>query len=134
MPPTRRSPGLEARASSTRPSAVVHLNSESDKKIASRSVDWWRVHLFVEPMLAAAGSWPMAGTPAWDALDDDDPVKLAAVLDAAQHHALRVDTSQEALAEASRAVAGSADWASIARLVEQHLAAVRSGRRIERIA
>jgi hypothetical protein len=57
----------------------------------------------------------MAGTPTWASLDDTDPVKLAALYDAAQHHALRVDAAQTALADASRAIAGAADWAAIAR-------------------
>lgn len=43
-------------------------------------------------------------------LADRDPVKSAAVLDGGQHHALRLELNQEALAEASRAVAGADDW------------------------
>jgi hypothetical protein len=56
----------------------------------------------------------MVGTPEWCALESSDPRKLAALYDAAQHHALRVETAQAARAEASRAVAGAADWAAIA--------------------
>lgn len=82
---------------------------------ASRQVDWWSVHTHVQPLLKQVGSWPMAGTTAWSDLDDNDPVKLAALYDAAQHHSLRVDTAQTALAEASRAIAGATDWAGIAR-------------------
>ena len=55
----------------------------------------------------------MAGTLTWSQLDDDDPAKIAALYDAARHHALRVDTAQTALAEASHAIAGAADWAVI---------------------
>lgn len=83
--------------------------------IGSRQVDWWSVCEFVEPLLAQVGRWPVAGTPAWRQLDDTDPAKFAALLDAARHHALRVDTAQTALAEASHDVAGAADWAAIAR-------------------
>jgi hypothetical protein len=81
----------------------------------SRQVDWWSVHTHVQPLLVRVGSWPMAGTPTWVSLDDGDPAKLAALYDAAQHHALRVDAAQVALADASRAIASAADWAAIAR-------------------
>ena len=57
----------------------------------------------------------MAGTPAWCALGDDDPAKLAALLDAAQHHALRVENCQQAKCEASREISAAADWPAIAR-------------------
>ena len=80
----------------------------------SRQVDWWSVHTHVQPLLVRVGSWPMAGTPTWASLDDGDPAKLAALYDAAQHHALRVDAAQTALADASRAIASAADWAGIA--------------------
>jgi hypothetical protein len=80
----------------------------------SSAVSWWSVHEYVTPLLDEVGSWPMAGTPEWVALDDDDPHKLAALFDAAQHHALRVETCQQACAEASQAVSASADWRAIA--------------------
>jgi hypothetical protein len=82
--------------------------------ISSRQVSWWSVHEHVQPYLDAAGSWPMAGTPAWCLLDDDDPRKWAALLDGAQHWALRVDTCQAAMAEASRDISTAADWKAIA--------------------
>lgn len=75
---------------------------------------WWGVHEWVNPFLERIGAWPMVGTTAWSDLADDDPAKLAALLDAAQHWALRVDTCQEAMAEASRAVSQAADWGAIA--------------------
>ena len=84
---------------------------------ASQAVSWWDVHEHVAPVLAQVRSWPMAGTPAWCQLAGDDPAKWAALLDAAQHHALRVETAQAARAEASRAVSGAANWAQIAREV-----------------
>lgn len=83
--------------------------------VASQQVSWWTVHEFVEPLLAGVGAWPMAGTPEWCALDDTDPVKTAALLDAAQHWALRVDTYQEQRCEAGRAVAGAFDWSTFSR-------------------
>ena len=61
-------------------------------------VSWWSVHEYVERLLTDTGSWPMVGTPEWCDLADDDPRKRAAVFDAAQHFALRVETSQAAMA------------------------------------
>lgn len=85
----------------------------------SATVDWFSVHEHVAPFLEGVGSWPMAGTVAWSGLDDDDPRKLAALLDGARHHALRIDAAQEARAEASRAIASAADWLSIGREMHQ---------------
>lgn len=82
-------------------------------------VAWWEVHSWVQPYLDAAGSWPMAGTPEWVALPDDHPAKLAALLDGARHWALRVDTAQEAMAQASRAISAAAPWSAIARRIHQ---------------
>jgi hypothetical protein len=73
------------------------------------------VHEFVTTKLERVESWPMAGTPAWCALDDRDPAKWAALLDAAQHHALRIETAQETQAQTSRDVSAAADWPAIAR-------------------
>ena len=81
----------------------------------NQQVSWWDVHEFVAPHLDAVGSYPMAGTPAWCALDDTDPRKWAALLDAAQHWALRVETCQEAEIEASHAISAALDWGRIGR-------------------
>jgi Protein of unknown function (DUF2742) len=80
----------------------------------SSAVSWSSVHEHVAPMLEQVGSWPMVGTPAWCALPDDDPAKWAALLDAAQHWALRVETCQEARAEASHAISAAVDWSDVA--------------------
>jgi hypothetical protein len=80
----------------------------------SAAVSWLTVNDFVEPWLIEVADWPMAGCVEWVELSDDDPRKWAALLDAARHHALRVDLAQEARAEASRAVSGAADWKRIA--------------------
>ncbi len=101
-------PGQEAA-----PSKNNHSNAtNADRRIGSRQVDWWSVHLFVAPLLERIESWPIAGTPEWAALADDDPAKLAAVLDGGRHWALRVDAYQDALADASKAIAAAADWKS----------------------
>ena len=82
--------------------------------VGARSVSWWSVHEFVQRYLDTAGHYPPAGTPAWCELADGDRRKWAALLDAAQHHVLRVETAQQALADASKAVAADEDWAAIA--------------------
>ena len=61
--------------------------------IQSQQVSFWSVHEFVQKYLDTAGHYPMAGTPAWCELADGDRRKWAALLDFAQHHALRVETA-----------------------------------------
>ncbi|MEQ0643793.1 DUF2742 domain-containing protein [Mycobacterium tuberculosis] len=80
-------------------------------------MSWWAVHelsLITRRswMLPGRGRWP---APAWRQLDDADPRKWAAICDAARHWALRVETCQEAMAQASRDVSAAADWPGIAR-------------------
>ena len=87
--------------------------------LTSRSVSWWSVHEFVSAVLDQANGWPLVGTPAWCSLAHDDPQKWAALLDAAQQHALRVECSQAARAEASHDVSAAADWPAIATEVVQ---------------
>jgi hypothetical protein len=82
--------------------------------VPSQQVAWWEVHQWVTDQLADVDNWPMAGSPAWCALDDTDPRKVAALLDAARHWALRVDTCQQARAEASRDISAAANWSGIA--------------------
>jgi Protein of unknown function (DUF2742) len=83
--------------------------------MSGQQVSWWDVHEFVAPILARIASWPTVGTPEWCLLDDDDPVKIAAVYDAAQHWALRIETCQQAKCEASQAISAALDWSSIVR-------------------
>jgi hypothetical protein len=85
------------------------------KATESQQVSWWEVHEFVTAVLDQVNGWPMLGTPPWCRLAHDDPRKWAALLDGAQHWALRVDSCQEARAEAGRAVSGCADWPAVAR-------------------
>jgi hypothetical protein len=59
----------------------------------------------------------MVGTPAWCDLSDHDPAKWAALIDAAQHWALRIETAQEMQCQASQAISESADWTGIARRI-----------------
>ena len=67
------------------------------------------------PVLAAVGSWPMLGSPQWCALPAGDARKLASLFDAARHHALRVETAQQALCDASTAICEAYDWTAIAK-------------------
>jgi hypothetical protein len=77
--------------------------------IPSRQVSWWSVHEHVQQFLDLVGNWPAIGSPAWCELPDG-PVKLAAIFDAARHWALRLETCQAAMAEASHDVSAAADW------------------------
>jgi hypothetical protein len=92
------------------------------RTVESQQVSWWSVHEFVVPKLEKAGDWPRAGTPLWRLLEDRDPAKWAAVLDDAQHWALKLETAQEALCEASHDLAGAADWSAANRYVTGHKA------------
>ena len=80
----------------------------------SRQVTWYAVHEFVDPYLAGDRDWPIAGTPAWMRLADDDPIKMCSVLDAARQWALRNETEQEAAAQASADLSAAVDWSAIA--------------------
>lgn len=84
----------------------------------SNQVSWWTVHGYVAPLLEMVEQWPTVGTPEWCALNSG-PVRLAAIYDAAQHWALRLELNQEAHAEASRAISGALNWAEVSREIRQ---------------
>lgn len=86
---------------------------------SSQQASWWPVHEFITELVAQANNLPVAGTPAWCALADNDPLKLLSLAAAGEHHVLRVETAQEARAEASRDVAAAADWRAISRDIQQ---------------
>jgi hypothetical protein len=75
----------------------------------------------------------MLGSPQWCALPAGDARKLASLFDAARHHALRVETAQQALCDASRAVAAEADWRAIGKEMLQLADAEATGYRIARV-
>lgn len=87
--------------------------------IVARSVDFYEVHRLVAPILATVESWPLAGTLPWQRLADVDPAKWAAVLDLARYGALHLQLRQESLSEASREIAGAADWSALASRIAQ---------------
>jgi hypothetical protein len=93
-----------------------------DDPCSSRAVAWWPVLTYIADLLRvdpaavpeAAQRVPLLGTPAWCALPDDAPAKLAAVLHGGCHHALRLEMTQEAAAEASKAISAATDWRAVA--------------------
>jgi hypothetical protein len=89
--------------------------------VHSQQVSWWSVHEFLQAAVAQAnaGTLPWPGTPAWCELADGDPRKLLALAVAGEHHVLRVETCQEARAQASHAVSGALNWAEVSRDVQQ---------------
>ncbi|BCQ09663.1 hypothetical protein JMUB5695_03113 [Mycobacterium heckeshornense] len=101
-------------------------------RLGSRQVSWWPVHEFVRPWLERAGDWPPAGTAAWQQLSATDPRKWAALLDAARHWCLRLDTLQAELAEASKSIAATTDWRAVAAEITKLRAAEATGARILR--
>lgn len=104
-----------------RPHHKTHVTQAAPAyRTGSATVRWWDFHEqhVLQPYLDVAGDFPLAGTQAWFDLPDTDPAKWAAVLFAASHHVLRMETAQEARCEASRAVSGAADWAAIGREIK----------------
>lgn len=75
---------------------------------ASRQVAWWPVHAFVRELVPNPETLPFPGTPAW--LQAPDGIKALACIAAAEHYALAIDTRQQQLADASRAIAAAPDW------------------------
>ncbi len=90
----------------------------------SRTVVWVPVHDYATRLATQLGvdlgdRLPYPGTLSWLALPDDSRAKKAAMLLAASQRVLHIEIEQECQAEASRAVAASADWPSIAREAQQ---------------
>ncbi|MFV8233697.1 DUF2742 domain-containing protein [Mycolicibacterium fortuitum] len=84
---------------------------------ASQQASWWPVHEFVTALAGQANNLPPAGTPSWCALSDSDPRKLLALALAGEHHVLRVETAQAAMADASREISRAADWSAMAQRI-----------------
>lgn len=85
----------------------------------SQQVSWWPCHEFITTLAVQANSMPIAGTPEWCGLADGDSRKLLALALAGEHHVLRVETAQQAFAEASREIAAAVDWSTVAREIQQ---------------
>lgn len=87
---------------------------------ASQQVSWWAVHKFIAALVDQANTkLPWAGTPAWRALDDADPRKLLALAVAGEHHVLRVEIGQDAIADAGEQISAAADWSQVSRGVHR---------------
>lgn len=90
---------------------------------SSRQVNWFEVFQFVERWVRSKSSedlniqLPIAGTPQWCAMPDTDARKLMAVIIGGIREALNHEVVQEHRAAASRDVASSTDWSTIARRV-----------------
>ena len=93
---------------------MTHTDSTPNKQHSSTEVSFSVVHDFVRRRIGHLADIPLLGTPAWHELGDDDELKLAAVLDGGQHHALRLELGQTARAEAGKDISGAADWKAIA--------------------
>lgn len=91
------------------------VTDADDIRQGNSQVSWWSVHEFVDPVLRRIGTWPMIGTPAWCDLPADSRHKLAAVFDAAQHWALRLETCQQARHQASIDISADEGWVLLAR-------------------
>ncbi len=88
---------------------------------ASQEVNWWATHVFITAAVAQAncGPLPAAGTPAWDALDREDPRKILALAVDGEHHVLRKQIGQEQLAQAAEDVQAGEDWSMVSRQVRR---------------
>lgn len=87
----------------------------------SQQVSWWPVHEFITAMVnkANVGPLPVAGTPSWCQLPDNDPRKLLALAASGEHWALRTELAQEKRAEASREIAAAGGWTALAQRIAQ---------------
>lgn len=104
----RQGPRAAARASGT-------------SNFESQQVSWSETHRFIDAVLsqANAGALPSAGTPAWCAMSDGDPRKLLSLALDGEHHVLRKEVAQAALADASRAVSAATDWSELGREIKR---------------
>ena len=97
----------------------------------AKTVHWYPTHLYVDDLLSRFGVRDIAslaypGTLGWLELDDADPRKKAALLVAADHAVLRLETEQIALADASRDVSAAIDWRATAQFHLQRAGYLRS--------
>lgn len=88
---------------------------------ASRQVSWYETFSYASRFAAQHGvgldHLPIAGTPQWCGMADDDARKLLSLVLGGVREALNHDVAQEHRAEASREVSTSADWSAISRRI-----------------
>lgn len=103
---------------------------------ASGQVSWFETYCYSVRLAnghdVQLSSLPLPGTALWCGMGDDDDRKLLALVLGGVRDALRNDTYQSQMAEASKAVAASADWSAVARWNRDRAAARASGVYIER--
>jgi Protein of unknown function (DUF2742) len=104
------------------------------KTTHSMQVSWWDCHVFMTEMARQAncGPVPWPGTASWCELADGDPRKLLALAEFGVHHALRVETAQQAECEASHAISAAENWSRVAQSNLQRANVIRSGAYIPR--
>jgi hypothetical protein len=100
------------------------------KSTESQQVTWWAVHEFIAPALSQVSDWPTLGTPAWCNLVRTDPRKWCALLDGAQHWALRLESCQDA---PPKAISTAVDWKSVRQEIQRRHKAVADGVYIPRV-
>lgn len=85
----------------------------------SRQVNWYSTFEFARTLAADNGvnldRLPIPGTPRWCDLADDDAAKLLALVLGGVRDALRNDTHQAAMADASREISSAATWSKLGR-------------------
>lgn len=85
----------------------------------SLQVSWHEAYLYAERIATQHGlaldHTLIAGTARWVDMSDDDARKLLSLLLGGVREALSNDAHQAAMADASRAIARSADWRAVAR-------------------
>jgi Protein of unknown function (DUF2742) len=97
-------------------------------RLVSQQVSWLPSYEFAAQWAAEYGvdllddDLPNPGTPQWCRLPDDDPQKVAALLLRGSKAVLHDESEQQARGEASKAVAGAADWSAISREINQRTA------------
>jgi hypothetical protein len=114
-PPERETGPVAGTGNQQDAKSFAQSNGYRRQATESQQVNWWSVYELVTPVIDEVGDFPLLGTPPWCSLADTDPAKWAALLDAAMHHALRVELNQEARAEASKAVSAAVDWSAVGR-------------------
>jgi hypothetical protein len=107
---------------------------------SSCQVSWFEVYKFVERWARPSSSsddeldlqLPIAGTPQWCAMSDDDARKLMSVILGGIREALQHDVVQEHRAEAAHAIAESANWTTQANRLRGRSGSAYIHRRKER--
>lgn len=90
--------------------------------MTDQPITWEPVHTFVGRLLAGRSTTIICGTPDWIQLDDDDPAKVAALLQAGSRWCLEMEIAQieqqrlDAKASAID-ISQARDWAAVAQRI-----------------